>query len=86
MDVLEQVLLDLKLQARGKHSDVYSFLPMIWLTLNSDCNMIENTPRLLSVVTGAGKHSIGGKARIKPAVKSYLKDEVNKISKCRMIT
>ena len=33
-----------------------------------------NGSQLLEVITGAGKHSSGGKARIKPAVLSFLRD------------
>lgn len=35
----------------------------------------EQRTRLLRVVTGVGNHSVAGKARIKPAVKSLLASE-----------
>jgi len=36
---------------------------------------VQQVTKLLRIITGRGKHSEGGKARIYPAVKSYLQDK-----------
>jgi hypothetical protein len=37
--------------------------------------------KLLSIVTGVGNHSVGGKPRIKPAVESLLNEEGYRFNK-----